>query len=232
MKLLTEGNQKIEKGRKLGFMTYGVHLAPSNLAGYNTCQFASAGCRMACLNTAGRGRMTAIQESRIKKTKYFFEKKQEFLEQLKKEISLAVGRAERKGLKPCFRLNLTSDIPWENVRLKSSGLSIFDSFPQVQFYDYTKSFKRALNYLQGRLPSNYQITFSRSESNQSYADMILKAGGNVAVVFRDKLPADYNGKQVIDGDETDLRFLDPSNCVVGLTEKGLAKQDESGFVVG
>jgi hypothetical protein len=36
---------------------------------------------------------------------------------------------------------------------------------------------------------------------------------------------------VIDGTETDLRFLDPNNVVVGLKANGKAKKDVSGFVV-
>jgi hypothetical protein len=56
-------------------------------------------------------------------------------------------------------------------------------------------------------------------------------GGNVAVVFRNKLPKQWEDRKVIDGDESDLRFKDPQGCVVGLVEKGDAKKDSSGFVV-
>ena len=56
-------------------------------------------------------------------------------------------------------------------------------------------------------------------------------GMNVAVVFRKELPATYLGRKVINGDETDLRFLDEKNVIVGLKAKGKAKKDTSGFVV-
>jgi hypothetical protein len=60
----------------------------------------------------------------------------------------------------------------------------------------------------------------------------MKAGLNVAVVFRNGLPKTWQGLPVVDGDETDLRFLDRRNCIVGLVEKGMAKVDSTGFVVG
>lgn len=41
----------------------------------------------------------------------------------------------------------------------------------------------------------------------------------------------YLGREVIDGDKHDLRFLDKQNVVVGLLAKGKAKQDATGFVI-
>ncbi len=230
MKLLTSGNAKIVKGEKFGYMTQGIHFAPSDLSGYNVCAWASQGCAMACLNTSGRGKMKSIQDSRINKTRSFFEDKQGFLCNLVKEIESACKRAEKKGLRPCFRLNLTSDLPWENIRC-NDGQSIFEKFPHVQFYDYTKGFKRMEKYLNGEMPRNYHLTFSRSESNDAQARLVLSMGGNVAVVFRNELPKQWEKRKVIDGDESDLRFKDPQGCVVGLVEKGDAKKDSSGFVV-
>jgi len=106
-----------------------------------------------------------------------------------------------------------------------------DAFPDVQFYDYTPDPVRMSEFLAGELPSNYHLTFSRKEDNQSICDSIMASGGNVAAVFRDSLPKIWKGKKVVDGDDTDLRFLDPKNVIVGLVEKGLAKKDESGFVI-
>tara|TARA_R100001509_G_C4870425_1_gene216491 strand:+ start:708 stop:1406 length:699 start_codon:yes stop_codon:yes gene_type:complete len=230
MKILTIGNAKIVKGERLGFMTRGIHFAPATLSGHNVCAWASQGCAMACLNTSGRGRMQSIQNSRIAKTRAFFADKEGFLCKLVKEIESAVKSAERKGLRPCFRLNLTSDLPWENIRCHD-GQNVFEKFPQVQFYDYTKGFKRMERYLNGKMPKNYHLTFSRSESNDKHARLVLEMGGNVAVVFRNQLPETWNGVEVINGDESDLRFLDKQGVVVGLVEKGDAKKDESGFVV-
>jgi hypothetical protein len=230
-KILTNptANAKINKSTKKGFWTYGIHLAPAKLSGFNVCAWASKGCADACLNTAGRGRMTPIQESRIKKTKWFYNERENFMLQLVKEIGNAIKLAVKKSQTPCFRLNLTSDLAWESQ--KFNGVKLMEIFPDVQFYDYTKSVKRMEKYLSGKFPSNYHLTFSRSESNADETEKVLSLGGNVAAVFRKELPKTWNGYKVINGDETDLRFLDEKNIIVGLVEKGLAKKDETGFVL-
>lgn len=231
--LLTQGNSKIVKGEKLGYITKGIHFAPANLSGFEVCQWRSKGCTMSCLNTAGRGQMNSIQNSRIAKTKLFFNQQFDFLTKLSKEISSSIKSATKKGMKSAFRLNLTSDIAWESVFLnEDQPKSIFDKFSSTQFYDYTKSFKRMAQYLgkDKEFPSNYHLTFSLSETNQKLGEMILEMGGNVAVVFRNQLPKTWKGFEVVNGDDNDLRFLDKQGVVVGLIEKGMAKKDSTGFV--
>jgi hypothetical protein len=232
IKLLTESNQKIRKGEKLGFFTVGLHLAPAKLAGLdiNTCLWASKGCELSCLNTSGHGAFSTVQESRIRKTHFFWFAKYQFLKQLISEIEAAKRKAARKSLTLAVRLNLTSDVMWETVE-DEFGKTIFDHFPGVIFYDYTKGRVRMEHFLSGKFPRNYSLTFSRSESNEKDVEKITLAGGNVAVVFRGKLPETYKGKKVISGDVSDARFTDPSGVVVGLVQKGKAKKDESGFVV-
>jgi hypothetical protein len=227
--LLNEGNSKTSKGEKLGYMTYGLHLAPYYLSGFNVCADASPGCSTACLNWAGRGAMASVQKARITKTLFFFKDKDGFLAQLSKEIKSRILSAKRKGMVPCFRLNLTSDLPWEKIKI--DGKNLMEIFPEVTFYDYTKSPSRMTAFLEGKMPSNYHLTFSRSESNGAVSMAFLRSGGNVAMVFRNKLPTSYLGHKVVDGDETDLRFLDQPGVIVGLKEKGLAKKDETGFVL-
>jgi len=229
MSLLNSGNSKTRKGEKKGFTTYGIHLAPASLSGFNVCDSSSAGCRWACLNTAGRGAMTSVQRARIKKTLFFFKDKQKFLAELWAEITKSIKSSAKKGMTPCFRLNLTSDLPWEKI--KFNGQSVMEAFPDVQFYDYCKSPERMTKFVNGEMPTNYHLTFSRSETNGALALAFLRSGGNVAMVFRKSLPATYFGHEVIDGDETDLRFLDGKGKIVGLKEKGLAKKDETGFVL-
>jgi len=229
MSLLNSGNSKTRKGQKKGFTTYGIHLAPASLSGFNVCDSSSAGCRWACLNTAGRGAMTSVQRARIKKTLFFFKDKQKFLAELWAEITKSIKSSAKKGMTPCFRLNLTSDLPWEKI--KFNGQSVMEAFPDVQFYDYCKSPERMTKFVNGEMPANYHLTFSRSETNGALALAFLRSGGNVAMVFRKSLPASYFGHEVIDGDETDLRFLDGKGKIVGLKEKGLAKKDETGFVL-
>jgi len=229
MKILTSSNAKIQKGQKYGFLTMGIHLAPSKLSGYNTCLWASNGCKLACLNTAGHGAFNSVQKSRIEKTKFFFEDQNCFMAQLQKEIVSAKKKAEKLGLKLAIRLNLTSDIPFEAIKIE--GKNIMETFPDVVFYDYSKSRARVEKYLKGKLPSNYSLTFSRAESNEKEVHRLLALGANVAVVFRNALPPFYAGKPVIPGDDSDARFLDPKNVIVGLLQKGKAKGDKSGFVV-
>ena len=229
MSLLNSGNSKTRKGEKKGFTTYGIHLAPASLSGFNVCDSSSAGCRWACLNTAGRGAMTSVQRARIKKTLFFFKDKQGFLAELWAEVAKSIKSAARKNMTPCFRLNLTSDLPWEKI--KFNGQSVMEAFPNVQFYDYCKSPERMTKFVNGEMPKNYHLTFSRSETNGALALAFLRSGGNVAMVFRKSLPATYYGHEVIDGDETDLRFLDGSGKIIGLKEKGLAKKDATGFVL-
>lgn len=146
-----------------------------------------------------------------------------------KEIEAAIKKAAKNNMQPCFRLNLTSDLPWEKI--KFNGQSVLEAFPNVQFYDYCKSSERMTQFINGQMPKNYHLTFSRSETNGEIALAILKSGGNVAMVFRKSLPSSFFGHEVIDGDETDLRFLDGTGKIIGLKEKGLAKKDQTGFVL-
>lgn len=222
-------NAKTVKGSKFGYITGISYLAPADESGYNTCKNASVGCKSACLFTAGRGVMSNVREARVAKTLAFFKNKGIWMSQLSSEITKLLKTADKQGKIPCIRLNGTSDLPWENINL--NGKNIMEHFPVVQFYDYTKSFERMNKFITGTLPKNYHLTFSRSETNDNQVDLVLKSGGNVAVVFRNSLPTNYKGYKVVDGDLTDLRFTDEKNVVVGLIEKGRAKKDESGFVV-
>jgi hypothetical protein len=239
MKLLSTGNPKILKGLKQGYNTYIMHLAPADLSGYQTCPKATAGCKAACLNTAGRGGMfkkgettNTIQKARIRKTKMFFENRQEFMADLVKDIELAIKQSIKKDLIPVIRLNGTSDLSFEKYEVIRNGVlyrNIFDAFSDIQFYDYTKVLGRKVKDIK-----NYQLTFSAADGNDRDVESAMYNGMNVAVVFGIKktlpMPEYYNGVQVFNGDESDLRFLDPKNVIVGLYAKGKAKKDETGFV--
>jgi hypothetical protein len=230
MPILNKGNSKTIKGEKYGWKTYGIHLSPNIVSGYNVCFDATTGCIDACLDTSGRGAMPSVQNARINKTKRFFQDRKGFLTDLWKEVTSAVKSATKKELKFCMRPNLTSDLPWESIRHK--GQSLMDAFNPCLFYDYTKSLKRFTRFLAGELPENYHLTYSRSEeTTDALVIALCKSGGNVAVVFRERLPETWLGFEVLNGDENDLRFKDKKGCIVGLVEKGLAKKDETGFVV-
>ena len=239
MKLLSTGNPKILKGLKQGFNTYILHLAPANLSGYETCPKRTAGCTAACLNTAGRGGMfkkgettNVIQQARIRKTKMFFENRVQFMVDLVKDIELAIKQSAKKDLTPVFRLNGTSDLAWEKYEVVRNGVTfknIFAAFSEVTFYDYTKIPGRKVNGI-----ANYSLTFSEADGNALETLNAIRAGMNVATVFGIKknspMPKMWNGMTVFNGDDSDLRFLDPKGVVVGLYAKGKAKKDTSGFV--
>lgn len=222
---------KTVKGEKFGVLTGICYLAPSDESRrINTCPHASEGCRKACLFTAGRGVFENVKSARINKTVAFVDNREGWMRQLVKEIETLIRKAARKNMSAAVRLNGTSDISWESVKI--DGKNIMEHFPQVKFYDYTKNPERMKRFLAGQLPSNYHLTFSRSECNQADVEEIARLGGNLAVVFRKQLPETYLGLKVINGDESDIRFMDPRNSVVGLVDKGRARKDCSGFVVG
>jgi hypothetical protein len=225
-KLLSTANPKIQKGTKLGYLSFILHLAPADLSGRETCPKRTAGCTAACLNTAGRGGMfkrgentNMIQQARIRKTQYFFNARQDFMLDLKKDIEKAVKMAGKLGLIPVFRLNGTSDLSWEKYDMLP-GLNVFECFPTVQFYDYTKVLGRKTKGI-----ANYHLTFSKADGNDSDVAEALMQGMSVVAVY-DKIP-----EGVPSADETDLRFLDPKGIMLGLKAKGRAKKDYSGFVI-
>ena len=109
--------------------------------------------------------------------------------------------------------------------------NLYNEFPKVKFYDYTKIYKRALKFVNGEYPKNYHLTYSLNEDNKAQAKYILKRGGNISAVFRDKkLPKRFLNYKVFNGDKSDLRFNDPKNVIVGLYAKGRALKDNTGFV--
>jgi len=234
-KLLSTNNAKTIKGAKLGYVTYILYMSPfrANSTGKNVCSHASQGCAEACLVGSGFGGMfTGVMKGRVERTEYFLSSRIEFLHQVKDEITKALKKHKDDAI-VTIRLNGTSDLPYENFRVFEGGKNIFEMFPKVQFYDYTKNYLR----FDKQLPKNYHLTFSRSEKNHSKALEMLERGFNVAMVF-EKVPKKFEGFKVINGDESDLRFKDAKNVIVGLRYKkmtGLNSNNklafESGFAI-
>ena len=239
-KLLSTRNRKTQKGEKKGYKTYILYMSPfkQNSKNINLCPHATNGCASACLFKSGMGGIyTNVQQGRINKSEFYLNDRIGFLDYLIDEIGNIINKhktnANYKNLIPVFRLNGTTDIRWEKQKA-SNGLSIMDSFPNYQFYDYTKNPYR----FNENLPSNYHLTFSRSENNDNHCKTLLSKGYNVAYVF-DKVPTEWNGYEVINGDETDLRFLDKKNVIVGLKFKKLtgkgtdnkAMIDDNDFII-
>lgn len=224
--LSVNADAKTVKGVKHGYLTGVLYLSPheSGQTGVNVCPFADK-CIASCLNTAGRGGFNTTQSARRRKTQEMVSDRKAFEEALAKDIEALVRKAKREGLTPCVRVNGTSD-------LHKMALRLAERFPTVQFYDYTKN----PHALDRPLRFNYHLTFSADGmANELECVTALLKGFNVAVVFDTRkgeaLPDTMWGVRVIDGDESDLRFLDPQGVVVGLRAKGKARKDTSGFVV-
>ncbi len=239
-----DSNPKTVKGQRYGFLTGVLYLAPADLAAdanvpalarLNTCPMAeTAGCKAGCLNSAGRGAFTSVQTARIAKTRRFALDRAGFMADIVFSIRGLVRKAEKAGLVPLVRLNGTSDIRWESIPVTVDGVefaNVMLAFPTVQFYDYTKIANRR------DIPVNYDLTFSYSGVG-AYQANVAKARANsalrrIAVVFRrrDAIPSEFAGMACVDGDDSDLRHVDPQGVVVALYAKGRARRDDTGFVV-
>lgn len=220
-------NSKTSKGDSNTKLTSIMYLTPSDQSGFDVCPNASKGCRKTCLYTSGRGAMGSVQRARLRKTLMFFQEQSKFLKTLQEDLDLFQTYCKENNLQPYTRLNGTSDIDYTTLKVKDDK-TIFELYPDIQFYDYTKDFNRKSTF------SNYYLLYSRSEDTpvDSIKDLVITRKENVAVVF-DVVPNTWKGMKVIDGDEDDLRPEDPRGVIVGLKAKGLARKNENhnGFVV-
>jgi hypothetical protein len=224
--LLSEGSTN-SKTAKNELVTFILYLAPSDIIGtHNLCPMASAGCKASCLYSAGRGRFSNVQLSRINKAKFWAYDRQAFYIQLANELLKIHDKLIHQRI--AIRLNGTSDIDHLSLLKRYTGIDFLDSFySKLLFYDYTKN----INVFKRYFGTNYKLTFSKSETNFDECLEVISLGGNIAAVFSAELPDTYGGIKVINGDESDLRYFDPANVIVGLKAKGDAKKDLSGFVI-
>ena len=240
-KLLGVGtNAKTVKGDGDEYLTAILYMTPWKVMvdgkAFNSCSMAEqAGCIDACLNTAGRGAMNSVQSARERKAQWFYRDRDAFTQQLIVDIEKFQAYCDKRGIQPVVRLNGTTDIRWELIKVdygqNINGVNIFELFPRVQFYDYTKISNRKVSHI-----PNYHLTWSYSGASFTYAAQLAKAlvaGMNVAVVFRKAMTKEtWQGLPVVNGDADDLRILDPKGGhIVALYAKGKAKKDTSGFVV-
>ena len=231
MKLLSiEADAKTSKNTKFGYITGIQYLIPHITNGFNACPMAEkAGCLHGCLQSAGRGVFNNVKKARRDRMELFLNDRDAYFNQLITEINALIKKADILKLKPAVRLNGISDIQFEKIKVLNTNKTIFDLFPNVQFYDYTKIPNR------DDLPPNYDLTFSYSgvDGFDKYNQKAIKKGVRIAAVFRDvqSIPVKFIGRNVKGGDDHDLTFLHPKNTVLGLYAKGKAKKDYSGFVI-
>ena len=240
-----ESNPKVAKnGRVVDVMTAPLHLAPFNLSGFQVCPKASTGCAAACLHTAGNpAYMEQKEASRIAKTRAYFLERKAFMAVLVFEMLAHRRKWSAQGYDVAYRLNATSDLPFElrKVDINGTTITVMEFFRDCQFYDYTAVTKRAIAWAKGNMPSNYHLTFSRKEDNDADCLEVMAAGGNVAACAELGLYKSSMQSGVItmagqtwgavDGDQHDYRPADPKNTVIVLKAKGDAKRDTSGFTL-
>jgi hypothetical protein len=210
---------KHQKSKKYGELTLSLYLAPAKLSGFEVCPGRTAECTRLCLNQSGKNigpqkeRGDFINDSRITKTRLFFENRDFFMDWLIFEIEAAKRKAIRMTYKLSIRLNNTSDLSPE--LFTRNGKNILEMYPDIQFYEYTKVPSRV--NLMGRYP-NYDVTFSYTGYNLDLCKQMLENNIRVAVVFK-KVPEVWQGYEVIDGDAYDMRYKDSHAVIVGLKYK-------------
>ena len=219
-------NYKANKNITIGYNTYFLSLAHSDISGYNVCPFANklkakennknkSTCSAVCVGYNGFAAIYKnVMNARIRKTKLYFENRELFFEQLIQDINKAIKQSIKANRIPTFRLNAYSDIMYEKIKIKHNNKvynNIFEIFPDIKFYDYTKIPNRVT-------PENYELTYSYY-GNKNHLNKEIN-NKNVAIVF-DKLPTKYKNKIVVNGDKTDLRLTenDGNNVIVGLKFK-------------
>lgn len=187
----------------------------------------AAGCMEDCLVGAGLAEVyESINQARQARTDYWHNEQERFLVQLSRELENFSRLCAKQRVQGVVRLNVMSDVSWEDY-------DVPQSFPELQFYDYTKKARR---FHGQRQPDNYRLMFSYSgaEHYQSQVQSFLKSYSDapMAVVFRNKnFPWTFMGREVINGDNSDWVNVNHRGVVVGLVAKGPAKTNTNGFVV-
>lgn len=246
-RLWSTDNPKAAKASGYGWMNAIHYMAPHDFAGGKTlCANASAGCISLCLgwfsgqaamvpDQSNRDSVGNVRLARIAKVEAFRADRTAYMNAMLRQAQSIERKAQQEGLGVAFRPDGSSDIKLGHLPFDAPGIgrvTLAEALPQSMVVDYTKNLPHMLKFLAGHYPSNVHLTFSRSETNEAACRSVLAAGGNVAVVFRSGLPDAYLGAPVINGDDHDLRHLDPAGVVVGLVAKGkTAKRDMTGFVV-
>ena len=212
MKLLNTaaGNAKILKSQKgSGYRIASLSLYPD----LKTCPASLlAECLDPCLKDAGRGAMSTVKAGRQSKTDLFHSDLDLFLEMLVKEMRNFEKLCKKQGFAAAFRLNTISDVPFEKF-------GIPQLFPDALLYDYTKQASRLF-----KTPDNYKLMFSYSQAEkyQRQVNRALQTAAPVAVVFRGFVPVGqyFLGREIVDGDKSDLENLKQNGKILGLRLKG------------
>ena len=235
---------KMKASANNGTITYCIYLAPHNMATPNdnrtVCAF-SQHCAPFCLNSSGRNKgdilargegQSLINIARIKRTKMWWENREDFMRLCIHEIKRTKKYAEKKGMGFSVRVNGTSDLNIEQFIDPDTKLNILELFPNIQFYDYSKAYARSLYLI--KKYKNYDVTLSYDGFNENACRDFLRQGGKVAVVFdtlTGDMPVSFCGYKVESGNEYDMRYLNSPKCVIGLHYHRTANDYKSGKYV-
>lgn len=213
-------SHKVKLGESVRVLTAIAYLSPSTESGRNNCAGASPDCIRLCLKESGR--LTFQGQSRLWKTALWYGNRELFLALLRCEISAHIKRSRGRRMACAVRLDGTSDLGIADL--------VAAEFPRVTFYDYTKIAGRMRAYLDGKLAPNRHLTWSFSGINRAKTVAFLARGACASVVYDTRkgtaLPTSWEGFPTIDGDDTDVRFRDPSGHVVALRFKASARRQD------
>jgi hypothetical protein len=235
MLLLTRGNEKLTKTEKQQKMYQVISLSCESNPKKKMCPFSSPACRDTCFSKHGRFVFHAVKRTLSYKTKQWLHMKNQFVNALIEDIKEANHKSKGKEKQLCVRLGITHDaIGCGMYNWESGNKRIYDLFPDVIFYEYTKApLKwRKKHNICGK---NLHIVFSRTETNEASCIEELKELGKVAVIFEEVPKVFSLGEKqfnVVDGDSHDLHFLHPAGCIVGLKAKGpYILKDQTGLLI-
>lgn len=175
---ILSSNAKIEKTPAgVPIVNSGISLAPAKRSGArNVCPAATAGCIAACvLWFAGRTVTAVVRGAAIARTMLLHFAPAVFHARLDREIDAQERAADASGARSFVRPNAASD--------EDYGPAIAARHPRTTMYDYTKVRQRVRDYIAGRFPANYHVSYSVHE-NSTFADVaeFLRGGANVVVV--------------------------------------------------
>lgn len=224
MKLLSRDSNtkliKTAKGTKEPVVLAGLSMMPS----IELCPSSQiADCFDDCLKESGLAQVyDSINLARQRKTDWYMADREGFLTRLRRELHNLSKYGIKHGKRPIVRLNVLSDVAWERHEIPQE-------FSDITFYDYTKLAKRL-----GNTPDNYGLMFSYSAAPkyQKQVRMAFETDAPITVVFRGGLPTHFMGREVYDGDKSDLDNLEQRGKIIGLRVKGNeAKKSKSPFIV-
>jgi hypothetical protein len=220
--------------------TWMLYLLPSDASGiWQTCRFATAGCRAACLAESGQmgmetrsGRKESghIYRGRLARLMFLGQNPQAFFRILVHELAaLPRTKWSSKGFSLGWRPNGISDVPFETLvpwlfeDVISSG---------VTPYDYTA-------WPSARRDRATSLVYLVDSVKETHSDEDIDAMARPVVVLDIKrgapIPATWRGRPTVDADLSDARYADPDGTVRVLRYKHVAtcsKADAmaSGFV--